>query len=166
MAAKLGREIIWLHTFGERMAQGRPAGPPRLPKDRAPTIPAGGAIPSTPEGFPDTISHDPSLNRLKIGTGYIDNVPLAVWKYEVSGKQVLKQWFSYRKKNRERPQIGDKRPPSPLQAIQPDHWLPEYTSELLNVLNILGMLVDLEPDQAKLLDAICDAPLIPASKLA
>lgn len=102
-AANLGREIIWLHSFGERMAEGRPAGPPRLPKDRAPTIPAGGAIPSTPEDFPDTIEHDAAQGRLKIGKGYIDNVPLAVWQYQVSGKQVLKQWFSYRKKNRERP---------------------------------------------------------------
>ncbi len=164
-AAKLGREIIWLHSFGERMAEGRPAGPPRLPKDRAPTIPAGGAIPSAPEDFPDTIEHDASLNRLIVGKGHIDNVPSAVWKYEVSGKQVLRQWFSYRKKNRERPQIGDKRPPSPLQAIQPDHWLSEYTSELLNVLNVLGLLVELEPKQAQLLEEICDGPLIPASKV-
>ncbi len=167
-AAKLGREIIWLHSFGERMAEGRPAGPPRLPKDRAPTIPADGAIPSTAADFPNTIDYDPALNRLKIGKGYIDNVPAAVWHYEVSGKQVLKQWFSYRKFDRERPQIGDKRPPSPLQKIQPDHWLPEYTAELLNVINILGMLVDLEPKQAKLLERIIDpdSPLIPASKLA
>jgi hypothetical protein len=68
-------------------------------------------------------------------------------------------------KNRERPQIGDKRPPSPLQAIQPDHWLPDYTTELLNVLNVLGMLVDLEPRQAELLTRICDGPMIPAAKV-
>ncbi|OZA65710.1 MAG: hypothetical protein B7X78_04820, partial [Sphingomonadales bacterium 39-62-4] len=66
----------------------------------------------------------------------------------------------------ERPQIGDKRKPSPLGDIQPDHWLPEYTSELINVLNVLGMLVDLEPKQADLLNRICDGPLIPASKIA
>jgi hypothetical protein len=92
-------------------------------------------------------------------------VPPAVWAYEVSGKQVLRQWFSYRKKNRERPQIGDKRPPSPLGDIQPDHWLPEYTSELINVLNVLGLLVELEPKQADLLERICEGPLIPASKM-
>ena len=60
-------------------------------------------------------------------------------------KQVLRQWFSYRTKNRERPQIGDKVKPSPLGDIQPDHWLPGYTSELINVLNVLGMRVELEP---------------------
>lgn len=47
-------------------------------------------------------------------------------------------------------------------AIQP-HWLPEYTEELLNVLNVLGLLVRKEAEQAKLLDEICDAPLIIAS---
>ena len=164
-AAALGRDVIWLHSFGDRFADGRPAGAPRLPKDRAPTIPKDGAIPSTPDAFPDTIDYDATKQRLKIGTGYIDNVTPAVWAYEVSGKQVLRQWFSYRKKNRERPQIGDKRKPSPLGDIQPDHWLPEYTSELINVLNVLGMLVELEPKQADLLQRVCDGPLIPASKI-
>ena len=48
-AAELGRTVIWLHTFGERMAdpdQGRPAQPPRLAKARMPSIPAAGAIPT------------------------------------------------------------------------------------------------------------------------
>lgn len=165
-AAKLGREVIWLHSFGERMGEGHPPGEPKLPDGERPTQPKAGMIPATPEGFPDTIDYDPALKRLKIGTGFIDNVPKAVWDYEVSGKQVLRQWFSYRKKNRERPQIGDKRPPSPLQAIQPDHWLPEYTVELMNVLNVLGMLVALEPQQADLLKRIVDGPLIPAGKVA
>ncbi len=66
--------------------------------------------------------------------------------------------FSYRKKNRERPIIGDRRPPSKLGDIQPDHWLAEYTTELLNVLNVLALLVQSEPDQAQLLEAICAGP--------
>jgi Type ISP C-terminal specificity domain len=158
--------IIWLHSFGEHFANGKPAGAPRLPDDRKPDYPKAGAISNKPEDFPDTLEYDAAAQRLKIGTGYIDRVPPAVWAYEVSGKQVLRQWFSYRKKNRERPQIGDKRKPSPLGDIQPDHWLPEYTSELINVLNVLGMLVDLEPKQADLLNRVCDGPLIPASKIA
>lgn len=165
-AAKLGREVIWLHSFGERFAGGRPAGPPRMAERWRPTIPKEGAIPATPEGFPDSIDYDPELQRLKIGSGFIDHVPPAVWAYEVSGKQVLRQWFSYRKKDRERPQIGDRRKPSPLGEIQPDHWLSEYTSELINVLNVLGMLVELEPKQADLLKRVCDGPLIPAGKVA
>jgi hypothetical protein len=80
--------------------------------------------------------------------------------YEVSGKRVLTQWFSYRKKNRERPIIGDRRPPSKLGEIQPDHWLAEYTTELLNVLHVLTLLVEMEPAQAKLLEAICEGPTL------
>lgn len=163
-AAAIGREVIWLHSFGERFGEGRPAGAPRKPG--GPTIPKDGAIPTTPEGFPDSIDYDLAQRRLKIGTGFIDQVAPEVWAYEVSGKQVLRQWFSYRKKNRERPVIGDKRPPSKLGEIQPDHWLPEYTSELINVLHVLTLLTELEPKQADLLKRVCDGPLVPASKIA
>ena len=89
-----------------------------------------------------------------------DNSKQAPRHYEVSGKRVLTQWFSYRKKNRERPIIGDRRPPSKLGEIQPDHWLAEYTTELVNVLHVLALLVDLEPDQAQLLEAICGGPTL------
>ncbi len=85
--------------------------------------------------------------------------------YEVSGKQVLLQWFSYRKRDRERPIIGDRRPPSPLGFLQPDHWLAEYTTELINVLNVLGWLVELEPPQAAVLEKICAGPMITADEL-
>ncbi len=115
-----------------------------------------GAIPDNTDSMPDEIGYDESKRRLLIGKGYIDNVPAAVWQYEVSGKRVLTQWFSYRRKNRERPIIGDRRPPSKLGEIQPDHWLAEYTSELLNVLHVLASLVEMEPAQAKVLEAICE----------
>ncbi|HMO64648.1 MAG TPA: N-6 DNA methylase, partial [Verrucomicrobiota bacterium] len=167
-AVELGRTVLWLHTFGERLAdaaKGRPAGPPRLPAAQRPRIPAAGAIPQEPDAMPDTMDYDANKKRLLIGQGYVENVPPAVWSYEVSGKQVLTQWFSYRKKNRGRPIIGDRRPPSPLGNIQPDHWLAEYTTELLNVLNVLGSLVGLEPRQAALLDKICGGATIPAEEL-
>jgi hypothetical protein len=162
-AVELGRRVIWLHTFGERFADpqaDRPPRPPRLPKERAPRIPKDGAIPDDADGMPDEIEYDATKRRLLIGSGFVDNVPPEVWKYDVSGKRVLTQWFSYRKKNRERPIIGDRRPPSKLGDIQPDHWLAEYTTELLNVLHVLALLVELEPAQAKLLEAICGGPTL------
>jgi hypothetical protein len=73
-----------------------------------------------------------------------------MWNYEISGKHALHQWFSYRKANRERPIISDRRKPSRLGEIQPDHWLAEYPTELINVLNVLGRLVDLEQLQVDL----------------
>ena len=115
--------------------------------------------------MPDALSYNAARNRLILGSGFVENVIPAVWKYEVSGKQVLLQWFSYRKRHRARPIIGDRRTPSRLGDIQPDHWLPEYTTELLSVLTVLTMLVELEPDQAALLDRICKGPLISENDL-
>ena len=115
--------------------------------------------------MPDAIDHDAAHQRLRVGAGFIDNVPAAVWRYEVSGKQVLTQWFSYRRKTRERPLIGDRRPPSPLGDIQPDAWPAEYTTELLNVLNVLRLLVDLEPAQGVLLERVCSGQLFDAPTL-
>jgi hypothetical protein len=167
-AAEIGRSVIWLHTFGQRFGdatRNRAPGPPRLSPGVAPRIPAEGAISQSPESMPDILEYDATLERLLIGSGYVDRVPKEVWEYEVSGKQILRQWFSYRKKHRERPIIGDRRPPSPLGDIQPDHWIAEYTTELLNVLNVLGRLVELEPLQAELLESICSRPTISVAEL-
>ena len=163
-AVELGRTVIWLHTFGERCVDpknGRPAQPPRLAKDKAPRIPAAGAIPQDPEAMPDEISYDAGKRHLIIGGGYIENVSPEIWSYDVSGKQVLSQWFSYRKRNREKPPMGDKRPPSELCKIQPESWLAEYTTELLNVLHVLGRLVELEEAQRSCLTEICVGRTIP-----
>ena len=49
---------------------------------------------------------------------------------------------------------------SGLGEIQPDHWPAEYTTELLSVLHVLALLVEMEPAQAKFLEAICGGPLL------
>ncbi|MEO6809894.1 MAG: type ISP restriction/modification enzyme, partial [Isosphaeraceae bacterium] len=160
--------VIWLHTFGERFTDAkndRPAQPPRLPKGQSPRISADGAIPQGPSAMPDAITYDENQERLLIGQGYVEGVTPRMWSYEVSGKQVLRQWFSYRKANRDRPIIGDRRQPSKLSDVRPDHWLAEYTTELLNVLNVIGRLVDLEPSQADLLERICSGPTLSVSEL-
>ncbi|HVA46703.1 MAG TPA: hypothetical protein VNH11_10100 [Pirellulales bacterium] len=56
--------------------------------------------------------------------------------------------------------MGDRRPPSKLGEIQPDHWPAEYTTELLNVLHVLALLVEKERDQAQNLEAICAGPTL------
>ena len=167
-AVGLGREVVWLHCYGERFADpaaGRPKAPPRLPSDIAPSIPVGGAIPAAPEPLPETMEYDAARRRLRIGKGFVENVSPEMWAYEVSGKQVLWHWFSYRRRDRTRPIIGDRRPPSPLDAIQPKGWLAEYTTDLLDLLHVLGRLVALEPAQGDLLERICAGPWISAGKL-
>jgi hypothetical protein len=167
-AVALGSEVIWLHCYGERFADpanGRPKQAPRLPKETGPSIPKAGAIPSSPEPLPDVMEYEPATGRLKVGKGYVENVTPEMWAYQVSGMNVLRQWFSYRRRDRSRPMIGDRRDPSPLASIQPDHWLPEYTSDLLDLLHVLGRLIALEPKQVDLLQRICDNPLLSAEEL-
>ena len=77
-ASALGREVIWLHCYGERMTDpvaGRPKSAPRLPMSEAPTIPAKGTILGAPEALPDSMDYDASKRRLSIGKGYVENVP-------------------------------------------------------------------------------------------
>jgi hypothetical protein len=165
--AALGQRVIWLHSYGERMAdpqQQRPASPPRAPQECRPTIPKNGAIaPNAP--LPDELRYDSAEQKLHLCGGFIAHVTPAVWNYQIDGKQVIPQWFSYRKRDRGKPPMGDKRPPSPLQAIQPDHWLAEYTTDLLDLLNVLTLLVKLEPEQARLLEQVCNGALLTETEL-
>ena len=161
-AVETGREVVWLHTFGERFtdpAAGRPARPPRVEDGPRPVVAT--AIPDDA----NEIRYDPDTQRLHVGSGTVENVPPAVWDYEVSGKDVLSQWFSYRRADRSRPILNDRRPPSPLNDIQPPGWLAGYTTELLDVVHVLTRLVALEPAQADLLDRICDGPALDADAL-
>jgi hypothetical protein len=131
----------------------------------APQIPAAGAISQDPAEMPDSIDYDATNRRLLVVRGYVEGVDVRVWNYEISGNHVLRQWFSYRKANRERPIIGDRRKPSKLGNVQPDHWPAECTTELINVLNVLGRLVDLEQAQADLLERICSSQMIAGDEL-
>jgi hypothetical protein len=111
------------------------------------------------------MNYDASTRRLWIGKGYIEKVTPEMWAYQVSGKKVLGHWFSYRRRDRSRPLIGDKRPPSPLDKIQPEGWPAEYTTDLLDLLHVLGRLIALEPVQADLLNRICAGPLRSSEEL-
>lgn len=163
-AVALGREIVWLHTFGERFGEGHPAGPPRVAQDE-PTIPAGGAMPNELANMPHELEYDAALRRLKIGSGFVANVVPEVWAYEISGKNVLGQWWSYRRQDRSKPPMGDRRPHSKLSEIQPTTWPAEYTTELLALLRVLTRLVALEPRQADLMTRIVDGPTIDSDTL-
>lgn len=161
-AVEVGRTVVWLHTFGERFTNpgaGRPKRCPAMSGQR-PKVPRDGAIGMSPDEMPESISYDDATLRLLVGNGWIEGVTPAMWNYEVSGVQVVRHWFSYRKADRTRPIIGDRRPPSELGTIQPDHWLAEYTEEILQLLNVLGRVIDLEPVQAKLLKRICEGDVI------
>jgi hypothetical protein len=90
----------------------------------------------------------------------IENVTDQMWDYEVSGIRVLTKWFSYRRRNRLLQCMG--RQVSELLDIQPGTWLPEYTRDLIDLLNVLGLLIELEPRQADLLSRVLAGPLLDA----
>ena len=92
-AVDFGRRVIWLNTFGERFADADASRPPKLPrlKERAPRMPKDGAISLDADSMPDEIEYDEAAGRLRVGKGFIENLPAAVRSYEVSGKRVLTQ---------------------------------------------------------------------------
>ncbi|WP_218026866.1 type ISP restriction/modification enzyme [Nocardia inohanensis] len=158
-AVTVGREVLWLHTSGNRYtdpAQGRPRRP-RLAADRKPQVVTG--IPDSTDGMPDAITYTPETETLHLGTGTISPVPQVVWEYEVSGLRVIKHWFDYRKR------LPRSKRTSPLDDVNPEHWPAKFTTELLDLLNVLGRCVELHERQSNLLDQVCSGPLFGTADL-
>jgi predicted helicase len=159
-ASAIGRRVLWLHTYGQRFsdpATGRPPGPPRVPGIRRPQVIA--TIPDTEVGMPESVEYDAVEQVLSVGVGRIHPVEPAVWDYGVSGMKIVKRWFDRRKRQ------PDGRRSSPLDDIVALSWPPEWTSELLDLLHVLTLLVDLEPQLQDLLDRIVDNALISEADL-
>lgn len=158
--AELGQRVLWLHAYGERFAdpaQDRPAGPPRVAGEGRPLVTV--AIPDTEDGMPETIEHDPATSTLHVGAGRVTGVTTEMWEYETSGYKVVRRWFAKRKRE------PDGRRSSPLDGIVARTWDPDWTAELIDLLNVVALLVELEPEQAKLLDEIADGPLVSVEDL-
>lgn len=159
-AVEVGRRVLWLHTYGERFVNpplNRPQGPPRMADPVRPRVVR--AIPFTPDDMPNEIEYDEASRTLNVGAGQVAPVPPAVWHYDVGGMRVVRKWFSYRRRE---PHV---RRSSDLNDVKPAAWDAEFTTDLLQVLNVLGLLVDLEPDQADVLKRVCAGPLITVQQL-
>lgn len=154
-AIEIGREVIWLHTYAEAFADHHgsdiryPASDPR----RITNLTAVNAIPTA-------MTYDPDTATIRISAGSFGPVPQAVWDYTVGGREILKSWFNYRKAN------PTGRRTSPLDDINATTWPTEWNGELIDLLSALSRLVDLEPAQAELLDAILAKPLASRADLA
>lgn len=159
-AVSLGRRLLWLHTRGKRYADagvGRPAEAPRIAGDQRPLVRE--AI--SPDPMPDEMEYDPEARELRIGGGVIAPVDPRVVAYEVSGMNVLRKWFGYRRATR--PQARGEQ--SPLDDVRPTYWPTEYTTDLLDLLNVLTLVVEQEPAQEDLLDRVMEAPLVTVTDL-
>lgn len=154
-AIGIGREVIWLHTYAEAFADHHgsdirySASDPR----RITNLTAVNAMPTA-------MIYDPDAATIYIGAGSFGPVAPAVWDYTVGGREILKSWFNYRKAN------PTGRRTSPLDGINATTWPTEWNGELIDLLSALSRLVDLEPAQAELLDAILAKPLASRADLA
>jgi hypothetical protein len=154
-AVEVGRQLIWLHSYGERFTDrsaGRPPRSPRLPGEQQPATVR--AIPGGPGEMPRDLRYDADTETLHVGEGRIRPVPRRVWDYEVSGMKIVRKWFDYRKES------PSGRRSSPLDEVGPDGWPARFTTELLDLLNVLGRCAALEPVQQDILGQICQRPVI------
>lgn len=142
----LGEELLWLHTWGERFADGQDL-PTSLAKE---LTPVSGA-------YPEKFTWDAGSRVLTVGSGSFGPVDREVWEFEVSGLKVLQSWLGYRMK------AGKGKKSSPLDDIRPERWT--FTPELLTLLAILEQTVALTPRAAELLDRVVDGDLIDPATL-
>ena len=154
-AAGLGRRLIWLHTYGERLVP---------PGGRARRIPQGAAryekpIRATEASFPTSHSYDETTRELRVGEGVFAPVSPEVRAFSVSGLDVVGSWLDYRMKD------GAGRRSSPLDEIRPTVWPASFTKELLELLWVLEHTVALGPDLDATLDSIVAGETIPANEL-
>lgn len=160
---ELGQRVIWLHTRGERLTNesaGRPRGAPKVDdRDRRPKVIT--PIPSTPDEMPDEIEYDEATGILNVGAGRIGPVPPAAVEYEVSGTNLLRKWFGYRR--RTRPQTRGEQ--SPLDDVRPLSWPAAYTTDLLELLNVMILVTSLEASQEALLDEVMEGPRLTVAQL-
>jgi hypothetical protein len=163
-AVKVGRLLLWLHSYGTRYideSDGRPCGPPLMSEENAPQLLQ--SVGDTPEDMPRSIKYDEAQSRIYLKPtrgavdkwGIIGRVSPAVWNYRVGGKHVIRTWFGYRQGASKR-----RRSTSELDTVVPDSWMSEYDDQLFRLLHVLGRCVELEPEQELLLDRICSASTI------
>lgn len=161
-AVALGCRVLWLHTRGERctdLNDDRPAAPPAVTDTaRKPMVLV--PIPSN-QAIPDDLIYDPDSETLSIGAGRIGPVSAAVAAYEVAGMNVLRKWFGYRRATR--PQTRGEQ--SPLDDVRPTSWPAAYTTDLLQLLQVLELTVQLHPAQTDLLDQVMIGPRITVADL-
>lgn len=152
--AKLGRKLIWLHTYAERFRG----------EDRDEDVPQGKAttikgVSSDPAHYPTECSYDPEKREVAVGDGRFGPVAPEVWEFEVSGLKVVQSWLGYRMKKR----AGRKS--SPLDDIRPEQWTPKMSDEFLELLWVLEATLAMEPELSAALDAVVAGECFKASEM-
>lgn len=141
--ARLGRKLIWLHTYAERfrgdgLGEQVPAGAAKIIK----------GVSDSPAHYPETYSFNVTTGEISVGDGQFGPVTPELWEFEVSGLKVVQSWLGYRMKKR----AGKKS--SPLDEIRPVRWIARMSEELLELLWILEATLAIEPDLEAQLDKV------------
>ncbi|WP_314390080.1 type ISP restriction/modification enzyme [Rothia mucilaginosa] len=160
-AVQLGKQVVWLHTYGER---GEPLPGMKylhqLPEGAdytlpTPTVDMGSAMPEKKPSFsPDPVNslseeeNNPAMGTVSFGQARCENVEKRVFDYTIGGNQVLGLWAKYRLK---KPVV---RRSSSLNDIVQREWPLAWSEEYERLLYTLTHLVHLEPAQEKLLDEV------------
>jgi Type ISP C-terminal specificity domain/N-6 DNA Methylase len=153
---RLGKEILWLESFGRAYLDDE-EGRGRNVRETPGFSHASYLEPV--KGIPDKLEYEETTATLEVGQGRFGPVSREVVDYEVGGVNVLKQWFGYRK------QDPNGKVSSELDRINPTKWVPEWSTQLLEILSVLTQLVELHKMQAKLLEQVAAAPTIGMEEL-
>lgn len=156
-AAELGKEVVWIQTYGRAFAGGseRPHANIAFAKGDPRRISNQKAVNDLPTGY----TYNAETKAVEIGGGSFGPVTQDAVDYEVGGRKVLKSWVDYRAK-----EPAGKRT-SPLDDINPSSWEHSWTQELIELLTLLTRLVGLEARQDDLLRSILAGPLLRVSDL-
>jgi hypothetical protein len=143
------------HTYGTRFV---PVG------QRSGSVPRGAArnthrISADAASYPESFGYDEPTRTLHVGSGAFAPVSPEVWRFSVSGLEVVKSWLSYRMES------GAGRTSSDLDNIRPESWTSELTRELLHLLWVLEATVDVFPEVENLLASVVAGPVFHASEL-
>lgn len=152
--ARLGRKLIWLHTFAERF-RGNGRGD-ELPQGVATMIKG---VSSDPAAYPREYRYVPAKKEITVGDGRFGPVSATVWEFQVSGLKVVQSWLAYRMKKRK----GKKS--SPLDDMRPERWTPRMSDEFVELLWVLEATLAMEPQLKDALDKVVAGPCFTASEL-
>lgn len=160
-AVRLGKQVVWLHTYGER---GEPLPGMKylhqLPEGAdytlpTPTVDMGKTMSEKRPSFsPDPVDSlskeqdSPVTGTVSFGQARCENLEKRVFDYTIGGNQVLGLWAKYRLK---KPVV---RRSSSLNDIVQREWPEAWSEEYERLLYTLTHLVHLEPAQEKLLDEV------------
>lgn len=144
-AVEVGKRIVWLHTFGERGAEGVDlvSALPQIERIEPPAYET-----SVGQALPAGVFYEEGTGIIRLGQGSWSQVDPRVWAYVVGGQKILQSWVSYRRAN---PKGKNS---SPLDGIVADSWSPQWSAEFDALLVTLTSLVELEPIQDRLLSSI------------